>query len=166
MNIDNFLDEKLYVQCLEYVKLYLVLDDLNEYDELDEIINDFYGRLKFLLDDLNVSLSRIRNENYDIVTDMDNNIERFNYHYTFSDYAEVKDITDDGFRVRVFNEDVEDLDSVLNSLHNHVEDLIGANHNLNRIINSYNQLLDRKSDEYCDDVVVSGVLDSLKRELL
>ena len=164
----KYYNSTLYNQCREYIKLFLLLEELlvvKDYDVDELILTDVCDgilvKMGILLNEIHVSLMKLRTL-YDVdgTVFKENGFDRFNYSLGVNElFAVVTDSSDEKVRIRVHSDDVDSLDELLNGLNKNYVALIGANRRLDDMINRFNRLLSLKLD---DDGVDDGVKEQLK----
>ena len=138
-----------------------------DYDDFDgglvfgESVDGLLVKMGVLLNEIHVTLMSLRVN----VKSLDVSMDRFNYQFTDSVFAEVFDGEDDSFRVRVHQDDVEVLDDILNKLVVNYNNVLSANTNLNESINKFNRLIDREISK-TDDKYILKLLNKLKEEVI
>lgn len=168
---EKYFDNTLYLQCREYVKLYLVLEELQhiiDYDK-DEIlykdsVESLFTKMGLLLWEIKISLDRIRNDN---IINNKPVMERFNYIFkTDSPYAFLTDMENKDFNIRVNQDDIDSLDKVINELHKQNVELYNANKNLDNQITNIFKILNNEIKNNKENEELVNILETLKGELL
>lgn len=161
----RYVDSTLYLQCREYVKLCLVLEELILFMDFDsdelmvgEVVDNLVVKLGVLLGEIHISLLKIRDMDRDMASVMV--VDRFNHKYGLGGLAELYDNESD-FCIHVDNEDVERLDVLLNDLNSRIINLERANHNLNRRLLHLNDLINKKLEK-CTDTDICNWLKTLQ----
>lgn len=174
---EKYFDNTLYLQCREYVKLYLVLEEMQhiiDYDK-DEIlyedsVESLFTKMGLLLWEIKISLNRIKNENRikDNGTNSNNPVmERFNYTFKLdSPYAFLTDMENKDFNIRVHQDDIDLLDEVINGLHKQNIELYNANKNLDYQLTNIFKIVDNKIKNNKENEELVNILETLKGELL
>ena len=161
------IDNDLFGLCEEYVRLFLLYNELKDVQEafpdldLDDVFSDLDVRVRVLVDDIGLGVFRVCN--LDKYFGSVDGIDRFNYSFGLNDWAIVED-GGSGFKVRVHNDDVDALDTLLNEMSVNIVNLEGANHNLNRRLLHFNKVLNDKLSG-CDDKYIYDVLKLLQKEI-
>ena len=164
----KYYNSMIYNQCREYIKLFLLLEELlviKDYD-IDELLlkgvcDSVLLKMSVLLNELHVSLMKVRTlKSDDDVIVKENGFDRFNYSLddVNSIFAIVNDSKDSSVSIRVHRDDVDNLDELLNGLYGNYNDVVKANRVLDNNINLFNRLLFRMLDD-------DGVSDDVKEKL-
>lgn len=166
----RYVDNTLYLQCREYIKLYLLVEELSHMEDYEtselvfkDSIEKILIKMGVLLNEINVSLHRLKQENKELISNP-YRVENFNYKYTMDIFAEETYTHNPNFKIRVHQDDVEMLDKMLNDMDEQIISLNFANHNLNNNIVKFHKILDKKISETTDENIIE-VLDILKKEL-
>ena len=164
----KYYNSTLYSQCREYIKLFLLIEELlviKDYDidklVLVDVCDGLLVKMGILLNEIHVSLMKLRTlkrDNESIYKK--NGFDRFNYSLGVNDlFAVINDNYNPDVNIRVHSDDVDNLDELLNGLHSNYMAVSKANLALDDIINRFNRLLSNKLND-------SDLDDDVKKELI
>ena len=140
-----YLNETFYNQCLEYIKLYLVINELLNYKEYNGLREGLIKQVRLLLTEIIITLQKMQQNNTTRITTP--HFDTFNYEFLNANTARVTMINNEEFQAHVNADDVEMLDDVLNMMANHIQGLQDANNNLVNKLTKANKFIKKELDD-------------------